>query len=288
MRYRFLRYPGGLPKAVTFSYDDAVRADIRLSQTCSRYGIKCTFNINTGMIAQQDGQFRLTEQEIRTHLLEAGHEIAVHGHDHRAPGALLPIDTIQDVLNCRLEMERRFGGIFRGMAYPDSGITRMNNGADYATIRASLAALDIAYARTLAGDNNSFALPTDWYAWMPTCHHANPNAIAWAKSFAEFDQTKAYTANRFPRLFYLWGHSYEFDNANNWHLLEKLCGILGNRQDVWYATNMEIHEYVTAYDRLVFSADGCTVYNPTLLTIWFDVDGKLYSIASGQTLRLGE
>jgi len=37
--------------------------------------------------------------------------------------------------------------------------------------------------------------------------------------------------------------------------------------DFWYATNMEIYEYVQAYKSLVYSADGKIVYNPTLLDI---------------------
>ena len=49
---------------------------------------------------------------------------------------------------------------------------------------------------------------------------------------------------------------------------------------------MEIYNYVEAYRSLIYSADGMRVYNPTLLEIFFDVDGKLYSIKSGETLRL--
>lgn len=41
MRYRFLRFPGGKDKAVTFSYDDGFRYDIRLEggQTIRMAGI---------------------------------------------------------------------------------------------------------------------------------------------------------------------------------------------------------------------------------------------------------
>ena len=45
MRYQFLRYPGGLCKAVTLSYDDGAKADARLAETLNRYGLKCTFNL---------------------------------------------------------------------------------------------------------------------------------------------------------------------------------------------------------------------------------------------------
>ena len=57
----------------------------------------------------------------------------------------------------------------------------MVNNASYENIRQYLKDLDIAYARTLDGDNNLFMLPTDWYAWMPTAHHDNPKVLEYAK-----------------------------------------------------------------------------------------------------------
>ncbi|MBO5869059.1 MAG: polysaccharide deacetylase, partial [Oscillospiraceae bacterium] len=79
---------------------------------------------------------------------------------------------------------------------------------------------------------------------------------------------------------------YEFDRANNWELLEELCDILGNKEDTWYATCMEIYNYVQAYHALVFSADSTMVYNPTLYKLWIDVDGILYTIDPGQTITI--
>lgn len=285
MRYRFLRFPGGVRKAVTFSYDDGIRHDIRLARTINRYGIKCTFNINSGFIPETDGEYHLSAQEIQEHILNNGHEIAVHGEFHRAPGKQRPIDGIRDVLNCRLNLEQQFGIIIRGMAYPDSGITAFANNADYAEIRRYLQDLDIAYSRTLGGDNAGFELPHDWLAWMPTAHHNNPQLPEYIKQFNALDES-GYIAAATPKLFYLWGHSYEYENNNNWDLLEKICEQLSGKQDVWYATNMEIYDYVEAYNRLVYSADGGTVYNPTLFDIWFNIDGKLYQVKSGETIRL--
>ena len=36
-----LRFPGGKRKALTLSYDDGVRQDIRLAELLNRYGVKC-------------------------------------------------------------------------------------------------------------------------------------------------------------------------------------------------------------------------------------------------------
>lgn len=84
----------------------------------------------------------------------------------------------------------------------------------------------------------------------------------------------------------MWGHSYEFERDNNWNLLDEICEKLSGKDDIWYATNGEIYDYVEAYNSLSYSADGTIIYNPTLFEIWFDVDGKLYSIKPGETLKI--
>ena len=100
----------------------------------------------------------------------------------------------------------------------------------------------------------------------------------------KIDLSSEYRASRMPRLFYMWGHSYEFDSDNKWERLDKICKLLSGKEDVWYATNIEIYDYVKAYESLVYSADGNVIYNPTLYTLWFDTDGELGSIKPGETL----
>ncbi len=281
MQYLFLRFPEGKAKAVTLSYDDNCSQNIRFADKISSYGLKCTFNLTA-----EKPNTALKQSDVEEHILKNGHEVAVHGFNHRAPCTLRAIEGIKDVLNCRLELEERYGMIIRGMAYPDLGITKMSPGVDYETIRKYLADLGIVYSRTLGGDNDKFELPTDWYAWMPTAHHQNPNIIEYIDKFNTLDINGLYISYRYPRLFYLWGHAFEFDRNNNWDLLDTICEKLSGKDDVWYATNMEIYNYVEAYKSLVFSADGNTVFNPTLYEIWFDVDKQLYSIKSGETIKL--
>lgn len=284
MKYIYLRYPEGKAKAVTLSYDDGIKADIRFSDRITRAGLKCTFNINSGYIGANEN--KLTRDEIREYILERGHEIAVHGKHHIASGAARTIDTVRDALECRIELEDAFDVIVRGMAYPDSGIRNMHNGNSYENVKSTLKSLDIVYARTLAGDNDLFKLPEDFHAWMPTAHHENKSLFEYIDKFTSLDIDKMYSSAKWPRLFYLWGHSYEFDRHNNWDLLDKICDALGGREDVWYATNMEIYDYVSAYNSLIWSADGEKVYNPTLGTVWFYTRGEVYCVKSGETLVL--
>lgn len=289
MRYRFLRFPGGKFKAVTLSYDDDCRADMRFVKVIDKYGLKCTFNINTAFYKEDESvRWTMSQEEIASLKDTYGHELAVHGHEHLAPGVVTPSRAIFDVQTCRLEMEKDFGGFVRGMAYPDSGINRLVNGVTYPQVREYLKDLGIVYARALGGDNDKFDLPTDWHAWMPTAHHNNPNLMGWIERFVNLKEENTRSSQRAPRMFYLWGHAYEFDNNDNWDRLEEIGEKLGGHEDTWYATNIEICDYVHAFEQIVESADGKRIYNPTLYTLWYDLDGVAGKIEPGETVTLEE
>ena len=284
MKYDFLRFPGGKEKAVTFSYDDGSRHDARLCDTLNRYGLKCTFNLVGSKI--ESGASSLSKEWIEENILGHGHEIANHGYEHRGLDVQRPIEGIKEILDCRLVLEREFGRIVRGFAYPDRSINRFQTPVIYEQIRSYLVELDIAYARSLGNDNDTFALPEDFLHWMPTAHHDNPELFDYIDRFLAFDDTTAYRSRRGPKLFYLWGHAHEFEQKGHWDRLTEICERLSGHEEIWYATNMEICQYVEAYRALEHSADGRTVYNPTLLDVWFDIDGTLYCVKSGQTLKI--
>lgn len=84
----------------------------------------------------------------------------------------------------------------------------------------------------------------------------------------------------------MWEHSAEFQTDENRAHIERLCQKLSGKDDIWYATNIEIYNYTKAYESLIWSAKGDIVYNPTLIDIGFDIDGKLYEVRSGETLRI--
>lgn len=286
MYYTFMRFPNGKAKCVTLSYDDAQKSDIRFSDMLLKYGLKCTFNIN-GNNFRNDEQ-HLTHDEIVEYIINRGHEIALHGYYHRAAGHLRAVEGIRDVLDNRIELEREFGAIIRGFAYADSGIHYFENpDYSYAKIKNYLTELDIAYARNICRDNNEFKLPEDWHNWIPTAHHDNPNVFDWIDEFLNIDLSEnEYIASRRSRLFYLWGHSFEFDRKSNWDRGEEICRKLSGHDDIWYAANIEIYDYITAYNSLIYSADGKIIYNPSRISLWIDIDKKVYEIKSGETLKL--
>ena len=284
MKYRFMRYPEGKTKAVTFSYDDGCTTDMKFLSVLDKYGLRATLNLYSARFTEnaQEGAI----EEFREKALGAGHEIAVHGKWHKAPGLLSPVECIRDTLDCRLELESIFDTVIRGMAYPDSGIRIFSGQNNYETVRELLVSLGIVYARTLGEDNDSFLLPKDWYAWMPTVHNKNPKAMEWAESFVKIKVNECYCSRRYPRLFYMWGHTPEFENTNSWDMLEDMCRLFSEDEDIWAATNIEIYNYVRAYESLVISADGSRFYNPTLIDVWFNYDGKDYCVPSGEKLKI--
>ncbi len=221
---------------------------------------------------------------MRKYLCDTHHEIAVHGDKHRAPGSNTPVDIITDVLDCRRDLEQRFGKIIRGMAYPDSGIGFFCNGATYEDVQRILKNCGIVYSRSLAR-RSDFMLPEDWYNWKATTAPGDSGYLELADKFAALSEENCRNDKAWPKLFYVFGHAYSIDS----HLgsaIRSLCGKIANREDTWYATNIEIYEYVEAYRSLVFSADGTICYNPTLYKIWFVVDGKHFCIEPGETLKM--
>ena len=87
-------------------------------------------------------------------------------------------------------------------------------------------------------------------------------------------------------LFYVWGHSYEFDHNDNWEVIEKFAEYIGGREDIWYATNIEIYDYVKAYERLETSIDKRIIHNPSSIDVWFFEQNKTYCVKGGQTLYI--
>ena len=114
--------------------------------------------------------------------------------------------------------------------------------------------------------------------WNPTCHHR-------PEMEKTFDTMRA-QSNRWAKhsVMYVWGHSYEFNNDDNWDLIENFCAYAGGKEDVWYATNIEIYDYIMASRSLMVGVDGNTVYNPTCVPVWVTADGAPLKILPGENI----
>ena len=77
----------------------------------------------------------------------------------------------------------------------------------------------------------SFKRQTDVFRYKPTAYH-----MEFGTNYKLADEFFAADEG----IFYIWGHSYEFDINDTWAEFEKFCEYVANRPDVYYGTNKEI------------------------------------------------
>ncbi len=117
-------------------------------------------------------------------------------------------------------------------------------------------------------------------AWTSTCHHQH-NLLEDGKRFVELYKTQ------YLYMMYVWGHGFEFRSQADWDVMERFCEMAGAKEDTWYATNIEIVDYMADAARLAFTAAADVVYNPNARSIWLEVDGDKVEIPGGQLVKLG-
>ncbi len=261
-------FPGGKHKALTMSYDDGREYDRPLIEIFNRYGIRGTFHLNAGLLGGEPGRERISFDEIRE--LYRGHEVSCHTYTHptieRCP---LP-HVVQQVIEDRKVLEAACGYPVRGMSYP--------NGSYSDDIKKFLPGCGIEYSRVV-GDTDDFAMPRDFLEWKSTCHHTH-RLMENAERFAALNK------QQYLYLMYVWGHSYEFNDRNDWDLIEKFCSFIGGRDDIWYATNIEIVDYMNSAKNLKFTADSSVVYNPNAASVWLRTPDGIVEVLGGETKKL--
>lgn len=278
MRYTLMRFPGFRRKAVTLSYDDGVRADKKLIGILDEYGLKCTFNLPSGFFAEDDGDEHLSEREAVELYKGSGHEVALHGLRHLSLSEVGDAMAARDIVADKVRLENLFGKIVIGMAYANGSSDR--HAAEIASH------CGIRYARTTVS-TEKFDIPEDFMLMPVTCHHANPRLDLLTDEFIS-DGESSYPWGNHPKLFSLWGHSVEFERNRNWNIIEDFAKKIGNRSDIYYATNGEIYEYVEAFKQLRTSSDGKLWYNPTCTDLFVSYEGIKAKIAAGQTAEFPE
>lgn len=277
---KFIRFPGGKAKALTLSYDDGVEQDIRMVELMRQAGIKGTFNINADCFAPEDKVYpegrihrRMKISQCLETYTEDVCEVAIHGFDHTFLPDMDSATICCQIVDDRRDLEKLFNRQIHGMAYPYG---RTND-----TVVDILRLCGVYYARTTVS-TEKFELPqtaNDWLRLPATCHHKNPRLMELCDQFLNA------TYKRDGKMFYLWGHTYEFDEVNNWDVIEAFFEKMKGHDDIWYATNMEIYLAWRDFHNLETSADGSMVYNPSLRPVWFaDFFGNVYEVKPGETI----
>lgn len=278
LRRDLLLFPGGRDKALTFSYDDAVTQDVRFLDMLNVRNLKGTFNINTGLLGTcslhtQNGKTVTHDKLLHAEIASTyeGHELAVHGLTHLDMKLVPESTAAYEVIADKHNIEELVKAPVRGLAYPF--------GTYDERLMQVLKNCGIEYARTV-NSTGGFGLPDNFLSWHPTCHHAEERLFALAEEF--FSRDERYQG---PKLFYVWGHTYEFDVNDDWERMEKFLDLVSAKEEVWYATNIEICDYINAAKQLRYSAAGKYIYNPTRQDIWMRLNPKSEDIV---VLKSGE
>ena len=266
-------FPEGRLLALTFSYDDGNRCDERLANILTENGLKGTFNINGANLGKGD---KIRADELKPVFLEHGHEIACHGFEHPFEEKIPLMAVVEDIRRDRLALEQAVGAPVRGMAYP------MGTFSD--DVKTVLRMLGIAYCRTVRNARRTSYMPQDFLEWDPTTHHIGKDGETLRQIGENFLKSPVWLGTQ---LLYVWGHAYEFDMRKDWGEMEAFCKLMAGHENIWYAANIEICDYVTAFRRLEFSADLHLVRNPSAIPVWLqDNEGKTVVAAPGKITEL--
>lgn len=217
-------------KALTFSYDDGIEQDRKLVEIFNKYGMKATFNLNTGIQTPEsnfeiEGVFINRMKQEGLEELYRGHEIATHGLTHAAPTGMTKEQLDEEFLTDMSNIERIYGTYPVGMAYAYGCV-------DDEVVK-YLKSIGIKYGRTVEA-SHSFEIPKEPLKLKATCHHDDDMLFELAEKFL-----KAEPKENEQMLFYVWGHSYEFDVNNNWDRIEEFCKMMSGKADIFYGTNRE-------------------------------------------------
>lgn len=221
-------YQGKYRKALTFSFDDGVVFDRRLANLFNKYGMKCTFNLNSGKLSHADSWvwgetiiYHLNRTEIEE--VYRGHEIASHTVTHPFLERLDYDSQMNEIQTDIENLEHYFKTKIHGVALPYGT-------SDENTYRV-LKACNVKWNR-LAGTSMSFDIPSDLLHYNGTCHFRNPKILELVKQFLEMKPEE-------DKVFYIWGHSYELEVYHCWDEFEELLKLLANHDDIYYCTNSE-------------------------------------------------
>lgn len=267
-------YPEGKKKCLIFSYDDDLADNLEIADLFRKYGMHATFNFNGSALLedgapQPDGRPRLYKSQVAA--LSQEFEVACHGYVHPPYGYMDPAQCTDDLIRDRQTLEEILHRPVRGFALP-SGVYSEQ------TLQA-LRACGMVYSRTIEC-TDGFELPQNFLEWHPTTKHDNFDRLF---SLGEAYLKGSWRLNTFLSCMLIYGHSYELADPARRQRFEEFLQMMAGREDIWYASCMELYNYIKALGSLIMTVDGSCVINPSLTDVWVTVNGKPQCVEAGET-----
>lgn len=241
-------------KYFTVSFDDGLEQDKKTLEMMRKYGIKGTFNLNSGLLGQKAdikymGKYgmasaekgmrkrgfwkfadsdRIPADEIRQ--VYEGMELATHSVHHVDLSKLSAGELQEELLQDREALQQYTDLPVVGHAFPF--------GKTSASVEQALKDNGFLYARSVMSEKakRGFAFPENPMNFKPTIWHIEDGLEKLVDQFIVAEPTDG------DMLFYLWGHGYEFDFASLKGLrntYERIFDKIASHDEIVKCTNAE-------------------------------------------------
>jgi len=255
----------------------------------SKYGIKATFNLMTKKFSGPNNE--VSVEDARS--MYKGFDTISHSYSHPRMNIVTPTEegiqpktfdeVTEDIKRGQEDMTLLCGKEPIGFVWPYTDPVARSDYQD--VINFIKTETNIKYVRP-SSTSGSFAYPSNWYKWEPTCHHDKIGV--YLPQFLNADPGDELL------LFSIWGHSNEFDvNAYpepttkiRWEGIEQYARILGEDNTIWKADNTEIYNYKTAIDSATVDYKNNTITNDSNVDIYVVVNGLNIVVPANSTYNL--
>ena len=230
---------------VTSSWDDGHENDIKLARLLTKYNMKGTF-----YITKNYKKPLLPEKIIE---ISNNHEIGAHTLNHSKLTEITLAEAEKEITGSKIYLETLLNHSVTMFCYPCG----MYNERIKQLVKKS----GFVAARTCKTGN--FEFPPDKYEWQISMHLSNGSPLMTSKmilknklllkTFFDWELRVKYlfdVAFNTGGIFHIWGHSWEFEEKNEWEKLERVFDYIANRKNILYKTNGQIFTD-SIFDKLV-------------------------------------
>lgn len=264
-------YPNGKSKAFNVSYDDGVLQDVRFVNLLNQYGLKGTFNLNSGLMENEFEWIhetgcivkRLSKEKVLS--LYDGHEVASHTLTHPFMQEKTENEIMKELEVDKKNLEKLFGKQIKGFAVPFDYYSDL--------IESCVKKCGFEYAR-ISEETLSFAPQTNYHRWKSTVFHLDSSLEKLTEDFINTDEELA--------LFQIAGHSYDLDTENMWDKIKTILKKISSQKDILPMTTIEIIDYLKAMEQVEITESH--IINNSEQTLWFLVDDVVHEVEAKKEL----
>ena len=195
-------------RILLLSFDDCTVYDKLFVELLNKYGVKCTFNLNSGLedfVWYYEDNVPIRRQVLANTLEQyRGHEVASHSLHHHWLNTLTPPQLSREIGDDCKALKKLFGLSEIGFGVPFTACSER----EIRIIRKF-----VRYIR-LSEFSDTFALPRDPYHIPIHGLYNDPDIYEKLNRFSESDLPVS--------LFVMAGHSYEFEVLHHWQAIEDM------------------------------------------------------------------